>query len=121
MYPPGRGSGALAFDEAPPESLQLKVLAAGCKPATSESIPLDGMVVIAIQAAEVERRALEQWAKEQGIAVPVGSIQGDAEKATFAWGVRSLPWLILTDATHIVRAEGFAVNELDGKIETVKP
>ena len=43
-------------------------------------------------------------------------IQGDA-KTRFTWGVRSLPWLILTDAKHVVRAEGFALTELDDKIE----
>lgn len=30
-----------------------------------------------------------------------------------SWGAKSLPWLILTDENHIVRAEGFRIDELD--------
>jgi len=43
-------------------------------------------------------------------------IEGDEEKIRFAWGVKALPWLILTDKQHIVQAEGFNINELDEKI-----
>jgi hypothetical protein len=34
----------------------------------------------------------------------------------FACGVKSLPWLILTDNEHIVRAEGFGISELEQKM-----
>ena len=30
--------------------------------------------------------------------------------------IQALPRLILTDKQHTVRAEGFSINELDGKI-----
>jgi len=39
-------------------------------------------------------------------------IQGDEEKIRFTWGVKFLPWLILTDKQHIVQADGFSINEL---------
>jgi hypothetical protein len=48
-------------------------------------------------------------------------VPGDAEKTRLAWGVRSLPWLILTDQKRIVRAEGFALAELDARIEEMPP
>ena len=35
------------------------------------------------------------------------------------WGVRALPWLILTDKEHVVRAEGFGADELEEKIKKV--
>jgi hypothetical protein len=44
-------------------------------------------------------------------------IQGEEEETRLAWGVRSLPWLILTDSEHIIRAEGFVLAELDARIE----
>ena len=44
-------------------------------------------------------------------------VQGDVEKIRFAWGVRSLPWLVLTDRNHIVIAEDFPLTELDEKIK----
>jgi hypothetical protein len=34
----------------------------------------------------------------------------------FAWGVKSLLWLILMDQQHIVEANGFSLVELDEKI-----
>ena len=46
-------------------------------------------------------------------------IQNDVEKTRFTSGVKALPWLILTDKEHSVQAEGFSINELDGKIETI--
>jgi len=33
------------------------------------------------------------------------------------WGVKSLPWLILTDRKHVVTTEGFGLNNLDTLIE----
>lgn len=75
-----------------------------------------GVVIVAVQASDVEQASLNEWINKYNIPFPVGTIGGDAKKVRFAWGVRSLPWLILTDREHIVAAEGFAVNELDKKI-----
>jgi len=43
-------------------------------------------------------------------------VWADEKETIFAWGVKSLPWLILTDRKHIVRAEGFGLSELDEKL-----
>lgn len=47
------------------------------------------------------------------------NITNNADKTSFAWGVKSLPWLILTDNKHIVRAEGFGLDNLDNLIEEI--
>ncbi len=86
----------------------------------ADELKQKGVALIAVQAAEADENTLDEWLKEQGIAVPVGSIKADTRKTTFAWGVQSLPWLTLTDTRHVVRAEGFAVGELDGQIEAVR-
>jgi hypothetical protein len=49
---------------------------------------------------------------------PLGQIAND-EKAKFAWGIKSLPWLILTDTKHNIAAEGFTISELDEKLKAV--
>lgn len=54
------------------------------------------------------------------IPFPVGMIQGDGEKIRFAWGVKSLPWLILMNRKHIVTAEGFNLSEINSKIQEVE-
>ena len=69
--------------------------------------------VVAIQASKINENKLNEWAKENNIPFTVGMVQGDEEKTRFSWGVKSLPWLILTDKERIVRAEGFSINELN--------
>ena len=75
--------------------------------------------VVAVQASDIEKQKLDEWVKENNIPFPVGAITADIEKTLFTWGVRSLPWLILTDKECIIRAEGFNINELDEKITTL--
>ncbi|MCH7557625.1 MAG: redoxin domain-containing protein [Planctomycetes bacterium] len=79
-----------------------------------------GVTVVAVQASKIDENKLNEWVKKNNIPFPIGMVQGDVEKTRFAWGVRSLPWLILTDKEHIVRAEGFGINELDEKITTLR-
>jgi protocatechuate 3,4-dioxygenase beta subunit len=82
----------------------------------AEQFKEKAVITIAVQASKVDENALNKWVKENNIPFPVGIAEGDAEKVRFAWGVRSLPWLILTDRRHIVTAEGFGLDELDAQI-----
>jgi len=79
-----------------------------------------GVVVIAVHAPNPEKNKLDAWLKENRIPFPVGTGQGDEEETRFNWGVRALPWLILTGKEHIVQAEGFGINELDEKLTTFR-
>jgi hypothetical protein len=79
----------------------------------AEQLKQKGITVVVVQASKIEKDALTGWAKKYNIPFPMGMIEGDAEKTRFAWGVRSLPWLILGDRNHTVRAEGFTLAELD--------
>ncbi len=79
-----------------------------------------GVTVIAVQASKIDENILNQWVKKYNIPFIIGMVEGDEEKTRFAWGVRSLPWLILTDSKHIVQAEGFSVNELKERIATLR-
>jgi hypothetical protein len=76
-----------------------------------------GLVAVIIQALNVEQNKLDKWIEENKIPFPVGMIQGDNEQIRFAWGVKSLPWLILTDRKYVVCAEGFSLGELDNKLK----
>jgi hypothetical protein len=73
------------------------------------------MVVVLVQASKVEEPAFKEWVRQNAMSLPAGRIQGDENRVRFTWGVRSLPWLILTDKNHTVTAEGFAVGEVDAK------
>jgi hypothetical protein len=82
------------------------------------------IVIVAVQASKIEQANLDEWIKENNINFQVGMIETDpstalgtgAEQTLFNWGVKSLPWLILTDKNHIVTAEGFGLDELYEKI-----
>lgn len=78
------------------------------------------IIIISAQASKIDKKTLADWIKKSNVTFPIGQIQGDDEKIRFNWGVKMLPWLILTDNKHIVRSEGFALSELDEKIEKVK-
>lgn len=75
-----------------------------------------GITVVVVQAAQIEENTLKEWINKSDIPFPVSIIAAGIEKAPFTWGVRSLPWLILTDRRHIVTAEGFGLDELDAQI-----
>jgi len=82
----------------------------------AQELKAKGVDVVVVQASKVDESELNEWVKKNNITFPVGMIQDDDEKTRFAWGVKSLPWLILTDSKQVVTAEGFGLNELDGKI-----
>jgi len=79
------------------------------------------VTIFAVQASKIDKNKLDEWVKKYNVPFPVGKIEGDEEKIRFTWGVKSLPWLILTDRKHIINAEGFALSELDVKIKEVAP
>ncbi len=76
-----------------------------------------GIVVVAVQASKIDQNTLDEWVKKYKIPFTIGMVQTDTEKAKFKWGFRSLPWMILTDANHVVSSNGFSLNELNKKIE----
>ena len=86
----------------------------------AEQLKQRGVTVVVIQASKIDENTLNEWVKKYNILFPVGMVQGDVEKIRFAWGVRSLPWLILTDREHIVRSNDFSLAELDEKIQSAE-
>ncbi len=85
----------------------------------AEQLKQKGVTVVTIQASKIDGNALNEWIKNYNIPFPVGMVKGDVEKTKFAWGIRSLPWLILTNQQHIIRKEGFSLPELDEKINSI--
>jgi len=82
----------------------------------AEQLKSKGVTVIVVQASKMDQTALNQWVEKYNIPFPAGMVQGNAEKARFTWGILSLPWLILTDNSHIVHAAGFPFKELNDKL-----
>jgi len=84
--------------------------------AKTQELKTKGVFIVAVHVSKVDDNKLRLWMQKYKISFPVGMIQADEEKNRLTWGVRSLPWLILTNTKHIVTAEGFSVAELDDKL-----
>jgi len=82
----------------------------------TETLKQKGLTVAIIQMG-VADDAVKTWIKERGDTSLFGQVGKDAERVKSAWGVRSLPWLILADKGHIVRAEGFSVEDLSERLK----
>jgi len=86
----------------------------------AQELKLQGIEIIAVQASKIEQDILDEWIEKNNISIPVGMIQDNGEETKLNWGVKSLPWLILTDKNHIVTAEGFSINDLDEKVQDME-
>ena len=82
----------------------------------AEQLEEKGVAVITVHVSNIDEKTLNEWAKKNVIPFPAGMIQGDAGKVRLEWGVKSLPWLILTDSKHVVYADGFSLGELENKL-----
>jgi len=79
----------------------------------------------ALEARKVQLRAvdlsggdparIQAWAAQNGVRFPLVALAEDQDHDQIrrSFGIRGLPWLILTDSSHIVGAEGFGIGELD--------
>lgn len=86
----------------------------------AEELKAEDFVILAIQVSGMDRAELDKWIMENNVSFPVSMSQGDPERLRLAWGVQSLPWLILAEDKHIVRAEGFSVDELEERMEQMR-
>ncbi len=85
----------------------------------AQELKAKDIVVVAVQASNIDKSDLNEWIKKYNITFTVGMIEGNEEKTRFSWGVQSLPWLILADKKHLVLAEGFRLEEIGDKIKNM--
>jgi hypothetical protein len=72
--------------------------------------------VVGIQAAVTTDEVFNDWKTASPVSFPVGRVMEKSDKCKWASSVNTLPWLILTDASHRIVADGFALDELDAQI-----
>ena len=86
----------------------------------AEELAKKDIVVACVQATYIDDGSLDKWVKENKIPFPVGKTMAEIGKSSFEWGIRMLPWLILTNQNRVVIAEGFSPSQLDDKIGEVE-
>ena len=73
--------------------------------------------VLGIQAAITTDEIFNEWKTASPVSFPVGRVTEKSGKTKWAASVPAWPWLILTDASHRVIAEGFPLAELPEQIK----
>jgi hypothetical protein len=84
------------------------------------SLDVKGVTIVLVQTPKMDLQPHEAWLKALRINSPVHVVESDFEAQKSTWAVKALPWLILTDKSHIVHAEGFAVSDLDRDLDQLK-
>ena len=75
-----------------------------------------GVVLATVHAGAVDEAVLSAFVGGLEPALPTAVLGETVEQTRDAWGVRGLPWLILTDREHVVRADGFGFGQLEEKL-----
>jgi hypothetical protein len=83
-----------------------------------EAIKDKSIVVLTVDISGAGRESLDEWMKRSNVPFLAGVLQRFEEKKE-AWGIKAVPWLILADRDHIVRAEGFSLDEIDDMLARV--
>ncbi|MHC1764787.1 MAG: carboxypeptidase regulatory-like domain-containing protein [Verrucomicrobiia bacterium] len=77
------------------------------------------VTVLGVQAAVVSSETLQEWRDANPLPFPVGCFPEETPDVKWVKDAESLPWFILTDAEHKIIDEGFTLDELDAKLETL--
>jgi hypothetical protein len=73
--------------------------------------------VLGVQAALTSDDIFNGWKSGGAVFIPVGRLTEKSPKTKWVSDVTTLPWLILTDVSHRVVAEGFSLDDLDAQIQ----
>jgi hypothetical protein len=86
----------------------------------AEALQRNGLIVVGVQAAPGAAAALTEWQAANPLPFPVGQIARETDVTKWVTEIESFPWMILAGADRKVAAEGFALEELEAKIEEMK-
>jgi len=84
-----------------------------------DALSARGLALVVVQVSDVPELH-QPWLNNALTDLPIHMCECDFETRRRAWAVSGLPWLILTDKDHVVRADGFALSELDLKIMEIE-
>ena len=113
--PAGRPSLICLFDcEQRPSRRCLSLLAG-----QQEALRRKGLAVAAIQAVVVDADTLKAWKESTPLPFPVGQTPDKSDKIRWVAALDTFPWLILVDAKGQVAAEGFALDELEERLQAL--
>ncbi len=83
----------------------------------AETLAAKGVSVAVVQVSKADLGQYQDWLKTNQVSWPIRTVEADFEAVWASWGVKALPWLVLTDSQHTVKAEGFAITDLGTLVE----
>ena len=86
----------------------------------SAALQAKGIAAAMHPGVPAEDSAFTEWTNSAALPFAVGRVTEKTPGTAWVTGVKSLPWLLLTDSKGIVVAEGFPVEELDAKLAGLK-
>jgi len=78
----------------------------------SDLLAAHGVETILIQTSKIDINEYDTFLRSIHIHNTIKIVEGDFNTRKARWGVKALPWLILTDTRHRVVNEGFTASEL---------
>jgi len=85
-----------------------------------EDLASKNIVFVCVDTSSESKLKALAWLKGQKIDFHhVGKVVGDNEKVLSKWGVDGYPWVIVTDASHVVRAQGIEIGEMEEVIRKI--
>jgi len=85
----------------------------------ADKLAAAGVSVFLVDESGAPRAEVSERVGGLGASFAVAALEGDAEKVHAEWRVEGLPWLILADREHIVKAEGFQIGELVDRLAEI--
>jgi len=79
----------------------------------AEQLEAKDLILMAVEISTTNPGAVHAWTEENHIPFSVGTQRGDEDKMRLNWGIKALPWLVLTDEKHNVVAKGLSVEEVE--------
>jgi hypothetical protein len=76
--------------------------------------------VVVVHIPDIEDEDFKRWQASRNIPFQIVGFSETFKGQPAQWGVKALPWLILTDPDRKVIAEGFSLSQLTDKLQSIK-
>ena len=86
----------------------------------TEELRKENVIVVGVQALPINDKVLALMKWQIDNAFPIKELGNRAEEICFQWGVRELPWLVVSDRAGVVQAEGFSYKDIDREVKRLK-
>lgn len=78
----------------------------------AQALASKGVTLVVVQVSKVDLTPHAAFLRAGHVDMPIRMMEQDFETWKLEWGVKGLPWLILTDKAHVIVAEGVSAEEV---------